>query len=641
MLNSPKSCSEIPFSSWDFDPLTPRDYTGEEHLHAYYNASVPNIKLPQTPTPPCAAQNIPAPDGFFGCLDITAANDWWAQNNTHFGLHEFDPYAPEMAEMDPNLDLAVYQDAVAIEQNIDIYQELLRLDPSVQLFDQGPWDEPGAWQPASDCSGYNSSSGSGGHTGVETSGSSVGFNTPGSSSGDSEAPEPLVISAPVRKSSTSDSSDGEPGETGEPAHSSSSSSSKKKRQRKRFTPELKKETHMTRITGACLPCWKNKKRCIRVSEACCKYCESIFSKIPNIPCFRARMTESELFRRGPTEEFLWTRRRWLKASPNDRSVWASPAKGFTITQGMGLTLNLMAKQYKPLPDDRDTYTWVANGGNVGALSCPPFAISDIDDAQRTINRYVEDNTIRYIQEHVSSNLILWESFSMALRMSNSKGSSLLRNALKLWVASRIIETPWSIVGTETFGMTPTMDEGSPYYGKTPVTPIMDFQIDNITIHQLLIPLRKKLLQELQKKVLNNKPEDFLEIYLTIFILLHNMELTIAHDRWFAMRYSLQNRFSNYHLIDAVFQGANILLAHFHHVSKGYAPFSVDWESGDTIVLAKSNEDEIRYMKDVIQATKQQESGLKLLKEKEMYEDSMYWCSQLFFPGWKPVSSPSP
>lgn len=88
---------------------------------------------------------------------------------------------------------------------------------------------------------------------------------------------------------------------------------------------------------------------------------------------------------------------------------------------MGLTLNLMAKQYKPLPDDRDTYRWVANGGSVGALACPPFAISDIDDAQRTINRYVEDNTIRYIQEHVSSNLILWESFSMALRMSNSKG----------------------------------------------------------------------------------------------------------------------------------------------------------------------------------------------------------------------------
>lgn len=88
---------------------------------------------------------------------------------------------------------------------------------------------------------------------------------------------------------------------------------------------------------------------------------------------------------------------------------------------MGLTLNLMAKQYKPLPDDRDNYTWIGQNGEVAALACPPYAISDIDDAQRTINRYVEDNTVRYIQEHVSSNVILWESFSMALRMSNAKG----------------------------------------------------------------------------------------------------------------------------------------------------------------------------------------------------------------------------
>lgn len=93
---------------------------------------------------------------------------------------------------------------------------------------------------------------------------------------------------------------------------------------------------------------------------------------------------------------------------------------------MGLTLTLMAKQYKPLPDDKDTYTWIGNGGITGRLACPPYAISDVDDAQRTLNSYVEDNTIKYIQEHVNSNLILWESFSMALRMSNSKSVCLPR-----------------------------------------------------------------------------------------------------------------------------------------------------------------------------------------------------------------------
>ncbi|CUS12319.1 unnamed protein product [Tuber aestivum] len=626
MLNSSKTCNnDMLFTPWSFDPHSgpaPHDLPSDDNqgLGDLFSASgVPNLKSEQYPA---FRNSIFTPDLYLSSIDFGLPGDLLASRQVNYpdGRHfpcEYDGFA----NMDPSNLARLDHCMTNVENNIDIYQQLL--DTTFSMFDQSaPWDQPGAWQPTSAASSCSSAS---------TLDASAGFHTPSSSpAGDHE--ESSDPQQSQRKNSSSESSDGEP---------RNNNSCKKKRQRKRFTPELKKETHMTRITGACLPCWKNKKRCIRVSEACCKYCESIFSKIPNIPCFRARMTESELFRRGPTEEFLWTRRRWLKASPNDRTVWASPAKEFTVTQGMGLTLNLMAKQYKPLPDDRDNYTWIDQNGEVAALACPPYAISDIDRAQGTINRYVEDNIFRYIQEHVSSNVILWESFSMALRMSSAKGSSLLRNALKLWVGSRIIETPWSITGNETFGMTTNMEEGSPYYGKIPVTPIMDFQIDNITIHQLLIPLRKKLLQELQRKVLNNKPEDFLEIYLTIFILLHNMELTIAHDRWFAMRYSLQNRFSNYHLIDAVFQGANILLAHFHHVSKGYAPFSIDWESGETIVLAKSNEEEVRYMKDVIQATKRQESGLKMLREKEIYEDSMYWCSQLFFPGWKPVNAPTP
>lgn len=90
-------------------------------------------------------------------------------------------------------------------------------------------------------------------------------------------------------------------------------------------------------------------------------------------------------------------------------------------------------------------------------------------------------------------------------------------------------------------MAPCMDPGSPYYGKVPVTPVMDFQIDNITIHKILLPLRKEVLQELQKKVLENKRKDFLEIFLTMYILLHNIELTIAHDRWFAQRWNVKVR----------------------------------------------------------------------------------------------------
>jgi hypothetical protein len=88
-------------------------------------------------------------------------------------------------------------------------------------------------------------------------------------------------------------------------------------------------------------------------------------------------------------------------------------------------------------------------------------------------------------------------------------------------------------------MQPDGDPNSPYYGKVPVTPVMDFQIDNITICKILLPLRKQILQELQKKVLENRRKDFLEIFLTMYILLHNIELTIAHDRWFAQRWNCE------------------------------------------------------------------------------------------------------
>lgn len=115
---------------------------------------------------------------------------------------------------------------------------------------------------------------------------------------------------------------------------------------------------------------------------------------------------------------------------------------------------------------------------------------------------------------------------------------MIRRALKLWVGSRLIEQPWRVCGNDTFGMDVCVDMGSPYYGRIPVTPIMDFQLDNITIHYLLVPWKSRILKELQKKILGNRKEDWLEVHLTMFILLNNVERQVKHDNWFARRYSL-------------------------------------------------------------------------------------------------------
>ncbi|KAF8424200.1 hypothetical protein EV426DRAFT_107192 [Tirmania nivea] len=457
---------------------------------------------------------------------------------------------------------------------------------------------------------------------------------------------------------------------------------KERKRRGKFKSEqLRKETCMTRTTGACIRCQKNKIRCIPGPDPAgwCINCLALSSRVLRMPCFRARVTEAELFRRGPTSEFSWTRRWILLTSIKEIDTWSSPTpRMIEITQDIGPTLKLLCKEYIPLDGDRQDYHWKdAFTGALKTLTTPPYAIAEVERAHATIERYVEDNLGLYLEGILDSeNTIVWESFRIAMSMAGFDGSAMIRRALKLWVGSRLIEQPWRVCGKETFGMNVCLDMGSPYYGRIPVTPIMDFQLDNITIHYLLMPWKSRILKELQKKILGNRKEDWLEVHLTMFILLNNVERQIKHDNWFARRYSFTHRFSNYQLIDAIFNGAKILLAHFHHVNKGQMPFSLAWEgnyvssdrqtpighemgpSGSNIIYNSSgipigdmgasrlpthslSPDQVKYMQRVTRAARTQEHKLRHLHELKLYEEPMFWCSQLFLPGWTPPSSPSP
>jgi hypothetical protein len=55
---------------------------------------------------------------------------------------------------------------------------------------------------------------------------------------------------------------------------------------------------------------------------------------------------------------------------------------------------------------------------------------------------------------------------------------------------------------------------------------MDTQLDHLVIRTQLIPLSEKCLGGLKKKIENRRRENWLEIYLTMFILLCNVEWCI-------------------------------------------------------------------------------------------------------------------
>jgi hypothetical protein len=119
---------------------------------------------------------------------------------------------------------------------------------------------------------------------------------------------------------------------------------------------------------------------------------------------------------------------------------------------------------------------------------------------------------------------------------------LVERALKLWVCCRFVEEPWSIVGSDTLGMSQSVNPNCPYHDRTPVPRIVDLQIDLIVINELLQPELKKILK-MVKAILESSDRwnSWFEMYLAYFILLHNVELTLAHDAWFVKRNNLKVR----------------------------------------------------------------------------------------------------
>ncbi|KAK0627311.1 hypothetical protein B0T14DRAFT_395280, partial [Immersiella caudata] len=124
---------------------------------------------------------------------------------------------------------------------------------------------------------------------------------------------------------------------------------------------------------------------------------------------------------------------------------------------------------------------------------------------------------------------------------------------------------------------------------------MDTRLDQIVIKTVLLPLKQSIQRGLRDLIEANKPDHWFTIYLCIFVLLHKCEIVTQHDRAFAIRYSLQEPFSNYPLPEGFHAGAKTLLAHFHHWrSKGGAPFKLDWSSHPAVRWSNLHADQVAY-----------------------------------------------
>ncbi|KAF4632338.1 hypothetical protein G7Y89_g5787 [Cudoniella acicularis] len=347
-------------------------------------------------------------------------------------------------------------------------------------------------------------------------------------------------------------------------------------------------------------------------------CESK-STMPRLHCRQSTFIADFMHTQSNmAEKDTWTVRPKVYKLSDLATNILSPLKRLELTHDLGNVLCVYVQEFTPVEGDLTLYTHKLKDGSVLTLEMPCYAIAKLADTKAALNDYVDKSLLAYLEDHFDdSDFLIWEMFQLAIKRAcwQDVGTGLmitsfaqltldwqsqLLKTLRLWMASHLTKRPWRICSEGTLGMTIIDDPKSPFCGCIPIPLVVDTQLDQVAIQSILDPLRQQVLKLLNERISKKSRKDWFEIYATIFILLNNVEVAIAHDHDFAHRYSHYTpgrgyRFEDYHLVEGYFHSAQALIAHFRDALHGQKPFTIDWALSDLTSLAEVNAEEARYL----------------------------------------------
>lgn len=112
----------------------------------------------------------------------------------------------------------------------------------------------------------------------------------------------------------------------------------------------------------------------------------------------------------------------------------------------------------------------------------------------------------------------------------------LQSILRLWFSNRMCERGEYIVGDERLGMDQSiLDASHDSAGKIPIPPMLGFQLAEVVVKYLQVPLAKSVMKYLQQLINTDKPASWFTLYLVSFLLLHGFSLQYEKMTQYAKR----------------------------------------------------------------------------------------------------------
>ncbi|KAI0133338.1 hypothetical protein F4776DRAFT_129843 [Hypoxylon sp. NC0597] len=416
-----------------------------------------------------------------------------------------------------------------------------------------------------------------------------------------------------------------------------------------FNDGSRSTTAITREFGACERCKGQKLRCNMSKDLFmpCERCSRVSHRFLKAPCIRISICSLSLHRRGSTLNN--NLRNWTLAQEElfqrcciQFGSEALETLTISITQDHGIEIPVMIRRFMPSPSDTTRWKWRDKSSQERVMEMPPFYICNQDELARNMRHAVVSKKGEYINCLLgTANPIIRKTFEAAFRYLDSSHSSLVSDCLTFWVATRFIEKPWRICTNNLPDFEPLyepyvpFEKQSPYSGIIPVTPIMDTQIDDIAIRAILNPLEKKILSELNQKILEKKRGNWFEIYLATFILLNNFEFVFHDVIDYTSRHGLTPSSTGaFSLSKSYFHACKTMLVYFRFACDGHAPLSISWND-PSVSIDSLTFDQREYIRDIGTEVKNQSGLIKHWSEGSVYRTPLYLCSQVLVEDWSP------
>ena len=218
-------------------------------------------------------------------------------------------------------------------------------------------------------------------------------------------------------------------------------------------------------------------------------------------------------------DYCWKRQSDLTETKTLYIKWTIPKGDSSKLPGFAFP----CQEYDPRPGDVTQFDWQENG-RVTKLPLPTFACPNRERLLEIVGTFLRD--CQPILEADRINHITDElerlTFSEATRIAKRDKSSILELALRIHT-NTILSAGWGTpAGTETLGIPRIVNASAGHVGDRPLPPAIDHQID-VAMWETIRKDQQSLLKKLKQKLYNKGPKQWLELFLTFFVSLANIQ----------------------------------------------------------------------------------------------------------------------